>query len=170
MTIQYQIDRSTRRITTRAFGEVTIDEVLAHLDEFSADPSYEPELDVLLDLLDCETLLGIEQIRSAAGRVTADLSSLRFGRLAIVVVSDALLGCSGCFTHCQRPRFRRADLQGSRTGTAVAWRDRRLKAVLSTTIPHVESVFFWGGRATNPRVESGNQQFPQSSTTTGVTP
>ena len=92
MTIQYQIDRSIRRITTRAFAEVTIEEVLEHFDELLADPSYEPGLDVLLDLVDCKTLLGIDQLRSVAGRVTADLSSLRFGRLAIVVVSDALFG------------------------------------------------------------------------------
>ena len=92
MTVQYQIDRSIRRITTRAFAEVTIEEVLEHFDELLADPSYEPGLDALLDLVDCETLLGIDQLRSVAGRVTADLSSLRFGRLAIVVVSDALFG------------------------------------------------------------------------------
>ena len=92
MTVQYQIDRSIRRITTRAFAEVTIEEVLEHFDELLSDPSYEPGLDVLLDLVDCETLLGIEQIRSVAEHTTADLSSLRFGRLAIVVESDALFG------------------------------------------------------------------------------
>ncbi len=92
MTVQYQIDRSIRRITTRAFGEVTIEEVLGHFDELSADSSFTPELDVLLDLVDCKTIPGPDEIRSAAKRVTADLSSLRFGRLAIVVVSDALFG------------------------------------------------------------------------------
>ena len=39
MTIQYQIDRSIRRITTRAFAEVTVEEVLEHFDELLADPS-----------------------------------------------------------------------------------------------------------------------------------
>jgi hypothetical protein len=92
MTIQYQIDRSIRRITTRVFGEVTIEEVLQHFDEALADSSFEPDLDVLLDLVDCKTLLGADQIRTAAEHMTADLSSLRFGRLAIVVVSDALFG------------------------------------------------------------------------------
>jgi hypothetical protein len=110
LTVQYQIDRSIRRITTRAFAEVVIEEVLAHFDELSADPSYEPELDVLLDLVDCETLPEIEQIRSAAGRVTADLSSLRFGRLAVVVVSDALFGMVRIFHTLSEAAFSDAQI------------------------------------------------------------
>jgi hypothetical protein len=92
MTVEYQIDRSIRRITTRAFAEVMIGEVLEHFGELSADPSYEPGLDVLLDLVDCKNLPGADQIRTAAQRVTAGASPLRFGRLAIVVASDALYG------------------------------------------------------------------------------
>jgi hypothetical protein len=110
LTVQYQIDRSIRRITMRAFAEVVIEEVLAHFDELSADPSYEPELDVLLDLVDCETLPEIEQIRSAAGRVTADLSSLRFGRLAVVVVSDALFGMVRIFHTLSEAAFSDAQI------------------------------------------------------------
>ena len=122
MTVQYQIDLSIRRITTRAFAEVTIDEVLAHFDELSADPSYAPELDVLLDLVDCKTLPGIDEIRTAAGRVTADLSSLRFGRLAIVVGIRRALRDAPDVSHIVGGRiFRRADLQGPRSGAAVAW-------------------------------------------------
>ena len=92
MTVQYRIDASINRLTTRAFGEVTNDEVLEHFDELSADSSFEPDLDVLLDLLDCKTVPDADQIRTAAARVTADLSKLRFGRLAIVVASEALFG------------------------------------------------------------------------------
>jgi hypothetical protein len=110
MTVQYQIDLSTRRITTRAFAEVTLEEVLEHFDELSADPSFEPELDVLLDLVDCKTLLGIDQIRSAAGRVTANLSSLRFGRLAIVVTSDALFGMVRMFHTLSEAAFSDAQI------------------------------------------------------------
>jgi len=122
MTIQYQIDRSTRRITTRVFGEVTIDEVLEHLDEFLEDPSYEPGLDALLDLVDCETLLEIEQIRSAAGRVTADLSSLRLGRLAIVVVTDALFGMLRMFHTLSEAAFSDAQIFRDRD-QALQWLD-----------------------------------------------
>jgi NAD(P)-dependent dehydrogenase (short-subunit alcohol dehydrogenase family) len=92
MTIHYRIDASINRITTRAFGEVTIDEALQHFGELKADSSYEPGLDVLLDLIDCTTLLDADQIRTAAARVTADLSTFRFGRLAMVVASEALFG------------------------------------------------------------------------------
>jgi hypothetical protein len=92
MTVDYRIDASINRITTRAFGDVTIDEVLQHFDELSADSSYEPDLDVLLDLIDCKTLADADEIRIAAARVTADLATLRFGRLAIVVGSEALFG------------------------------------------------------------------------------
>ena len=92
MTVQYQIDGSIRRITTRAFGEVTIEEVLEHFDELSADPSFKPELDVLLDLVDCKTLPSADEVRRAAARVTASHSPLRFRRLAVAVESDALFG------------------------------------------------------------------------------
>jgi hypothetical protein len=92
MTVQYQIDGSIRRITTRAFGEVTIEEGLEHLDELSADPSFKPELDVLLDLVDCKTLPSVDDVRRAAARVTASQSPLRFRRLAIAVESEALFG------------------------------------------------------------------------------
>jgi len=92
MTVEYQIDRSIRRITTRVFAEVTIEEVLGHFDELSADPCYDPGLDVLLDLVDYKTLPEADNIRSAAGRVIAAPSSLRFGRLAVVVASDGFFG------------------------------------------------------------------------------
>jgi len=120
MTIQYQIDRSNRRITTRAFAEVTIEEVLEHFDELSADPCYEPELDVLLDLVDCKTLPGIDEIRSAARRVTAAPSSLRFGRLAIVVVSDALFGMLRMFHTLSEAAFSDAQIFRDRD-QALQW-------------------------------------------------
>jgi hypothetical protein len=120
MTVQYQIDLTTRRITTRAFADVTIDEVLEHFDELAADPSFEPELDVLLDLVDCETLPGIDQIRTAAGRVTADLSSLRFGRLAIVLVSDALFGMLRMFHTLSEAAFTDAQIFRDRD-QALQW-------------------------------------------------
>jgi hypothetical protein len=122
MTVQYQIDRSIRRITTRAFAEVAIEEVLEHLDVLSADPSYETDLDVLLDLVDCKTLLGIDQIRSAAGRVTADLSSLRFGRLAVVVGSDALFGMVRMFHTLSEAAFSDAQIFRDRD-QALRWLD-----------------------------------------------
>ena len=122
MTVQYQIDLSIRRITTQAFAEVTIDEVLAHFDELSVDPTYETDLDVLLDLVDCKTLPGIDEIRSAAGRVTADLSSLRFGRLAIVVVSDALFGMLRMFHTLSEAAFSDAQFFRDRD-QALRWLD-----------------------------------------------
>jgi hypothetical protein len=122
MTIQYQIDRSIRRITTRAFAEVTIEEVLEHFDELLADPSYEPGLDALVDLVDCETLLGIDQIRSVAEHTTADLSSLRFGRLAIVVVSDALFGMVRMFHTLSEAAFSDAQVFRDRD-QALQWLD-----------------------------------------------
>ena len=120
MTIQYQIDRSIRRITTRVFAEVTIEEVLEHFDEALEDPSYEPGLDLLLDLVDCETLLGIDQLRSIAEHTTADLSSLRFGRLAIVVASDALFGMVRMFHTLSEAAFSDAQVFRDRD-QALQW-------------------------------------------------
>ena len=120
MTIQYQIDRSIRRITTRAFAEVTTEEVREHFDELLADPSYEPGLDALVDLVDCETLLGIDQLRSVAEHATADLSSLRFGRLAIVVVSDALFGMVRMFHTLSEAAFSDAQVFRDRD-QALQW-------------------------------------------------
>jgi hypothetical protein len=122
MTIQYQIDASSNRITTRVFGEVTIDEVLQHLDEVSADSGFEPDLDLLLDLIDCKTLLDADQIRTAAERMTADLSSFRFGRLAIVVVSDAIFGMTRMFHAFSEAAFSDAQIFRDRD-QALQWLD-----------------------------------------------
>ena len=120
MTIHYRIDASSNRITTRVFGEVTIDEVLQHFDELLADSSYEADLDVLLDLTDCETLLDVDKIRTAAARVTADLSTLRFGRLAIVVVSEALFGTLRMFHTLSEGAFSEAQIFRGRD-EALRW-------------------------------------------------
>jgi NAD(P)-dependent dehydrogenase (short-subunit alcohol dehydrogenase family) len=122
MTVHYRIDASINRITTRAFGEVTIDEVLQHFDELSADPSYEPDLDVLLDLIDCKTLANADEIRTAAARVTADLSTLRFGRLAIVVASEALFGMLRMFHSFSESAFSEAQIFRDRD-EALKWLD-----------------------------------------------
>jgi hypothetical protein len=120
MTIHYRIDASSNRITTRVFGAVTIDEAFQHLDELSADPSYEPDLDVLLDLIDCETLLDTDQIRVAAARVTADLSTLRFGRLAVVVASEVLFGSLRMFHTLSESAFSEAQIFRDRD-EALQW-------------------------------------------------
>jgi hypothetical protein len=120
MTIHYRIDASSNRISTRVFGEVTIDEALQHFDELSVDPSYEPGLDVLLDLTDCETLLDVDKIRTVAARVTADLSTLRFGRMAIVVASDALFGMLRMFHTLSESAFSEAQIFRDCDG-AIQW-------------------------------------------------
>jgi len=120
MTIHYRIDASSNRITTRVFGEVTIDEVLQHFDELLADSSYEPDLDVLLDLADCKNLLDADQIRTAAARVTADPSTLRFGRLAIVVASEALFGTLRMFHSFSESAFLEAQIFRDRD-EALQW-------------------------------------------------
>ncbi len=120
MTIRYQIDRSIGRITTQAFGEVTIEEALEHFDELSADPCYEPGLDVLLDLVDCKSLPETEKVRFAAGRVTASSSSLRFGRMAIVVPSDVLFGMLRMFHTLSETAFTDAQIFRDRD-QALQW-------------------------------------------------
>jgi hypothetical protein len=120
MTIHYRIDASSNRITTRVFGEVTIDEAFQHFDEISADPKYEPDLDVLLDLIDCKTLPEADGIRTAAARVTADLSILRFGRLAIVVASEVLFGSFRMFHTLSESAFSEAQIFRDRD-EALQW-------------------------------------------------
>ncbi len=120
MTVHHRIDASIHRITTRAFGEVTIDEALEHFDELSADSSYEPNLDVLLDLIDCKTLPDADEIRTAAARVTADISTLRFGRLAIVVASEALFGMLRMFHSFSESAFSAAQIFRDRD-EAIQW-------------------------------------------------
>ena len=120
MTIRYQIDRSIGRITTRVFAEVTIEEVLGHFNELSADPCYEPGLDVLLDLVEYKTLPAADNIRSAAERVTARSSSLRFGRLAVVVASDGLFGMLRMFHTLSESAFTDAQIFRDRD-QALQW-------------------------------------------------
>jgi len=120
MTIRYQVDLSIGRITTRAFGEVTIEEALEHFDEISADPRYEPGLDVLLDLVDCKSLPMADKVRVASERVAADSSSLRFGRMAIVVPSDALFGMLRMFHTLSETAFNDAQIFRDRD-QALQW-------------------------------------------------
>ena len=120
MTVDYRIDASINRLSTRAFGEVTIDEALQHFDKLSADPSYEPGLDVLLDLLDCETVPDADEIRMTAARVTADRSTLRFGRLAIVVASEVLFGSLRMFHTLSESAFSEAQIFRDRA-EALQW-------------------------------------------------
>jgi hypothetical protein len=127
MTIHYRIDASIGRITTRVFGEVTIEDVLAHFDELSADTRYEPGLDVMLDLIDCKTLPDADEIRTAAMRVTADLSTLRFGRLAIAVDSDALFGMSRMFHALAESAFSSAQIFRDRD-EALRWLGERAES------------------------------------------
>jgi hypothetical protein len=122
MTIQYRIDASINRITTQVFGEVSIDEVFAHFDELVADPSYETDLDALLDLTDCRTLGEFVEIRMVAARVTADHSSLRFGRMAIVVASEALFGILRMFHTLSESAFTEAQIFRDRD-EALQWLD-----------------------------------------------
>jgi len=120
MTVHYRIEHETHRIHTKAFGEVTLEEVLEHFDELVADPSFEPDLDVLLDLVDCKTVPDVDQIRLAAGRVTADASNLRFGRLAVVVASEALFGMLRMFHTLGESSFSDAQIFRNRDD-ALAW-------------------------------------------------
>ena len=120
MAIHYRIDASSNRITTRVLGEVTIDEALQHFDELSADPGFEPGMDALLDLTDCETLLDVDKIRAAAARVTADLSTLRFGRMAIVVASDVLFGMLRMFHTLSESAFAETQIFRDRA-EALQW-------------------------------------------------
>ena len=57
-----------------------------------------------------------------AGRVTADFSSLRFGRLAIVVVSDALFGMLRMFHALSEAAFSDAQIFRDRD-QALQWLD-----------------------------------------------
>ncbi len=120
MAVHYRIDTAINRITTRAFGEVTLDQVLQHFDELSADASFEPDLDVLLDLVDCKTVPGADEIRTAAARVTADFPPLRFGRLAIVVGSEALFGMLRMFHSFAESAFSAAQVFRDRD-EALRW-------------------------------------------------
>jgi NAD(P)-dependent dehydrogenase (short-subunit alcohol dehydrogenase family) len=120
MTVHYRIDHESHRILTRAFGEVTLEEVLEHFDQLAADPSYERDLDVLLDLVDCKTLPEADEIRAAAERVTAEALDLRFGRLAVVVSSEALFGMARMFLTLGESAFSDAQVFRDRDD-ALAW-------------------------------------------------
>jgi len=120
MTVHYRIDHSTHRIQTKAFGEVTLGEVLAHFDELAADPGYEADLDVLLDLVDCKTLPEADEVRAAAEHLTAGALNLRFGRLAVVVSSEALFGMARMFHTLGEAAFSDAQVFRDRDD-ALAW-------------------------------------------------
>jgi hypothetical protein len=79
-------------VVTRCVGDVTVEEVAAHLDELAGDPACPSRVDVFLDLTGTTAVPFSDQIRAAADRVAFLRSRVELGACAIVARSDALYG------------------------------------------------------------------------------
>jgi len=97
MPVTYSIDQARRLIHTRCVGDVSLDEVIGHFDELVHDPACPGRLDVLLDLTDLTTIPASSQLRLVTRKIEEVSTRVRFGRCAIVAVTDAMFGMTRMF-------------------------------------------------------------------------
>ena len=88
MPVTYEIDPVRNLIRTTCFGNVRLQDVMAHFDELQRDPHRPDRLDVLLDLRDMDAPPQAPQLQAVADRVGL-VEGLVFGACAIVAKSSA---------------------------------------------------------------------------------
>lgn len=96
MPIRYEIDRAKGLIRTTCWGEVRLQEVLAHFDELEDDPTRPSHLDVFLDLCGMTSPPRTPELQTAVDRIRR-VSGLGFGLCAIVADRDVLFGIARMF-------------------------------------------------------------------------
>jgi len=106
MPIEYDLDRNQQLVHTRCLGDTTFDEVMEHFSTLLADPELPGRLDVLLDLSGLTSVPESDQLRRVAAETGALASTVRWGALAIVAVSDLLYGMSRMFQAFSESHFR----------------------------------------------------------------
>ena len=88
MPITYTIDVRMGLIVTRCFGHVTLAEVQEHFQELARVWPPVDRLDVLLDLTDQTSLPTLRQLEKVATELDEQIGPRRFGRCAVVVVTE----------------------------------------------------------------------------------
>jgi hypothetical protein len=84
MPFTYQIDAKRSLVTVEASGSITSQEAFATFDEVVAHPEFRPEMKVLSDHRELETVVSVEFVRMFLGRVSQMKEALRQARWAFV--------------------------------------------------------------------------------------
>jgi hypothetical protein len=90
--ITYSIDIPTALITTRCFGQVTLEEVQGHFRELARIWPPVDRLDVLLDVRDQTSLPGLKELQDVATEIEVQIGPHRFGRCAVVTERELIFG------------------------------------------------------------------------------
>ena len=84
MPFTYHIDTERNLVTIAATGRITPEEAFATFDEVMAHPDYRPNMRVLSDHRELETVVSVEFVRAFLGRVSQMKEALRQARWAFV--------------------------------------------------------------------------------------
>jgi len=83
------IDKERRLVVTKAWGRVTFAEIRAHQREFTSDPEFDPEFNLLIDATETEKLeLSIDEAKIVASQGLFSPTSRR----AFLASSPAIFG------------------------------------------------------------------------------
>ena len=88
MPVTYTISIPKALIVTRCFGQVTLAEVQEHFQELARVWPPVDRLDVLLDLTDQTSLPSLRDLEEVARELDEQIGPRRFGRCAVVVVTE----------------------------------------------------------------------------------
>jgi hypothetical protein len=84
MPFTYQIDAERNLVTLEATGSITPNEAFATFDEVIAHPDYRPDMKVLSDHRELESVMSVEFVKTFLGRVSQMREALRQARWAFV--------------------------------------------------------------------------------------
>jgi hypothetical protein len=105
MPVSYTIDAEEKLIHTRCFGNVTLDEVVAHFRTLERDPACPDTLDVFLDVRETTSLPFSGEISAVAVEISRVKKKVRFNACAVVATREALFGMLRMFSVVAGPYF-----------------------------------------------------------------
>ncbi len=96
MAYRYRIEPSFGLIIDKFDGKMGWHDVLEGIQKASKDPEFRPGMNVVADLTDAELDFGFEGARSLAAS-TSDVSTMKYGRIAVVAPGPAQFGLARMF-------------------------------------------------------------------------
>src|SRR5262245_48977314 len=124
MPMHYRYDESMRRLFTRCYGTLCLEDVIAHFRELTTLSRLQPKSDVLLDLMFLTGMPPTASIDQAA-RVLEELSDfLQFGRCAVVAPDGVPREVANRFQAVSWPLFGGIRIFAT-SGDAAKWLDQK---------------------------------------------
>jgi hypothetical protein len=93
----YSIDLPRQLIRTACVRPLSFAQVIDHFRELNEDPACSGRLDVLLDVMDIDSLPDSSQLGAVGTAVIASRKKVQFGSCAVVADGDALFGMMRVF-------------------------------------------------------------------------